>query len=44
MTVNVENGVFYIIYNYASNSAFRGVDINDYYIEYRYPDTARLYL
>lgn len=44
VTVNVENGVFYIIYNYASNSAFRGVDINDYYIEYRYPDTARLYL
>lgn len=44
VSINVEDGLFYIIYNYASNSAFRGVDIKDSYIEYRYPDTAKLYL
>ena len=43
-TIDVKDGVFYIIYDKATQSAFRDVAIADYYIVYKYPDTSKLYL
>lgn len=44
VNITVRDGVFFIIYDKGTYSAFRGVDISDYYITFTYPDTSNLYL